>query len=127
VTSHIETIKQALSRYGACVMSMLVGRSLYFYIGGIYDGMVNGVYECENPKLHQYKIELVYIYFKKSYILYSSAMLLVGYNSNSTGDYWIIRNSWGTNWGDNGHLYLKISDNLCQSTKTIYCPVVENF
>ena len=30
------------------------------------------------------------------------AILLVGYNST----HWIIKNSWGTNWGDNGFGYI---------------------
>jgi len=54
-------------------------------------------------------------------------MLLVGYGSNSTGDYWIIRNSWGTTWGDNGHMYLKRNLTLCGLNQFVYCPVVENF
>ncbi len=33
------------------------------------------------------------------------AMTIVGYGTNSNGDdYWIVRNSWGSGWGDNGHI-----------------------
>ena len=27
--------------------------------------------------------------------------------------YWIVRNSWGSSFGDNGYLYIKMGDNLC--------------
>ena len=31
---------------------------------------------------------------------------LVGYGTNENGDYYILRNSWGTSWGENGYMYL---------------------
>mmetsp|Transcript_58699 Transcript_58699/g.96917 ORF Transcript_58699/g.96917 Transcript_58699/m.96917 type:complete len:452 (-) Transcript_58699:58-1413(-) len=34
---------------------------------------------------------------------------IVGY----TTDYWIIRNSWGTDWGHDGYMYFKRGVNLC--------------
>merc|ERR1719181_1281769 len=37
------------------------------------------------------------------------AFAAVGYGS----DYWIIRNSWGSEWGQNGHVYFKKGKNLC--------------
>lgn len=39
------------------------------------------------------------------------AVLLVGY----TPDYWIVKNQWGVNWGENG--YIRISKNRLNNCK----------
>ncbi len=36
-------------------------------------------------------------------------MLLVGYDSGSEGTYWIVKNSWGETWGQNGYVLVKRS------------------
>ena len=38
------------------------------------------------------------------------AVLLVGYETNINCSYWIIQNSWGENWGDNGYAKIKIEN-----------------
>jgi len=38
---------------------------------------------------------------------------LVGYGTQSTTNYWIVRNSWGTDWGESGYLRVAIGKNLC--------------
>lgn len=37
------------------------------------------------------------------------AMLVVGY----TPDYWILKNWWGKNWGDNGYMHIRRGKNMC--------------
>ncbi|CAE5967840.1 unnamed protein product [Arabidopsis arenosa] len=40
-------------------------------------------------------------------------VVVVGYGTSSGEDYWIIRNSWGSNWGENG--YVKLQHNIDDS------------
>jgi C1A family cysteine protease len=35
----------------------------------------------------------------------------VGYNANASTPYWIVRNSWGADWGMSGFIELKMGDN----------------
>ena len=43
------------------------------------------------------------------------AITLVGYNSTGTRPYWIVRNSWGNDWGENGYIRMAIKngDGVC--------------
>ena len=34
---------------------------------------------------------------------------LVGFNAKAPTPYWIVRNSWATDWGNNGYIYLEVS------------------
>lgn len=38
---------------------------------------------------------------------------LVGYNAQSATPYWLVRNSWATNWGINGYIKLSYPANTC--------------
>jgi len=38
---------------------------------------------------------------------------IVGWNTQNNVEYWIIRNSWGTSWGNAGFIYVEVGKNLC--------------
>jgi C1A family cysteine protease len=46
------------------------------------------------------------------------AVLAVGY----TADYWIVKNSWGTGWGDKGFIYMKRGQNICNINNYLTVP-----
>lgn len=41
------------------------------------------------------------------------AVQIVGYVNSGIQPYYIIRNSWGVEFGDKGYLYLSIGSNIC--------------
>ena len=68
----------ALTR-GPVFAVMHVNAFFYVYAYGVFNGPCNG--------------------------LPNHAVIIVGYNTTSDGvPYWIIRNSWGTRWGEQGYV-----------------------
>jgi len=41
------------------------------------------------------------------------AVILVGINSDADTPYWIVQNSWGEDWGEDGYIYLTYGENTC--------------
>lgn len=41
------------------------------------------------------------------------AVQIVGYDLSAKIPYYIVRNSWGDDFGDKGYLYIAIGNNLC--------------
>jgi len=71
---------------GPVGVSIDASDALMHYVGGIFDGT-----QCSITTNH--------------------AVTLVGYLSGPNG-YWIVRNSWGSTWGENGFIRLALG-NTC--------------
>lgn len=69
---------------GVVAIGFAVAQPFMFYISGIYNG------QCGTVINH--------------------AMVIVGY----TPQVWIVRNSWGRDWGENGYVYIPRGQNKCQ-------------
>jgi len=54
------------------------------------------------------------------------AVLAVGYDTDSSGqDYWIVKNSWGTGWGDSGFILMRRNyNNMCGVAATPAYPIL---
>lgn len=81
VKSDENDLKTRLAKYGVA-SSVIVANSASFmlYSTGIYDDE-----DCEKD-------------------LNFLAVAVVGYGDENGVDYWIVRNSWGENWGEDGYI-----------------------
>ncbi len=86
-TPSLSAIKNAVATYGPVVTTMDVYKDFYYYASGIYE-YTSGAY------------------------VGAHAILIVGYADDPTvagGGYFIVKNSWGTGWGNAGFFYIAYS------------------
>ena len=67
--------------------------------------------DASSPQFRFYKSGVISIPSKNSTEL-NHAVLLVGYQNDNNGEYWIIQNSWGEKWGEDGYANIRITEGL---------------
>jgi len=90
---NIEAIKTAIMTYGVVDAAVYVGSAFQAYGGGIYE---DSRVSCDSSPCY--------------YTSVNHAIALVGWNDNGDPDnegYWILRNSRGTSWGEDGYMRIK--------------------
>ena len=55
------------------------------------------------------------------------AIVIVGWGEEKGTKYWIIRNSWGANWGDGGYFKILRGENECGIEGNVFCLVPDFF
>merc|ERR1719305_1966675 len=52
-------------------------------------------------------------YHRMGQLVGGHAIVIVGWGTKDGLPYWLIRNSWGVNWGDGGHFRIRRGTNEC--------------
>ncbi|XP_027798291.1 dipeptidyl peptidase 1 isoform X1 [Marmota flaviventris] len=106
--------------------------SEYYYVGGFYGGCNEALMKLElvhrGPMAVAFEVHDDFLHYHSGiyhhtglrdpfnpFELTNHAVLLVGYGTDlATGiDYWIVKNSWGTNWGESGYFRIRRGTDEC--------------
>ncbi|HEX7503576.1 MAG TPA: C1 family peptidase, partial [Acidobacteriota bacterium] len=101
--SDIAAIKTAIMTYGVIDVAVNVDSAFQGYSGGIYE---NTSTTCPGSPC--------------DYTTTNHAVALVGWNDADGA--WILRNSWGPSWGENGYMRIKYTSArvACEATYLVY-------
>jgi cathepsin L len=95
------TIKSYLAKNGSCTIPVFVSGAFQYYSSGVFD---DGQSYPASPDQTNHEVTLI------------------GYGTEGGVPYWLIRNSWGPEWGEAGHIKVKARDDGVARLHDVYCP-----
>jgi hypothetical protein len=102
-------LKMALAEAGPVSVSIdASAMSFYYYTGGVYDAPAS---ECKSEIGGADHIVMLVGY---------------GYDEASGKDYWILRNSWSSHWGEDGYMKIAMAGNTCGVANLPTFPILKN-
>uniref|UniRef100_A0AC11C005 Cathepsin C n=1 Tax=Ovis aries TaxID=9940 RepID=A0AC11C005_SHEEP len=106
--------------------------SEYHYVGGFYGGCNEALMKLElvqrGPMAVAFEVYNDFLHYRQGvyhhtglrdpfnpFELTNHAVLLVGYGTDAASglDYWIVKNSWGTSWGEDGYFRIRRGTDEC--------------
>lgn len=79
----VELMKRAILEHGPLTVCVYSDTSFQAYAGGIFNACAGGSTD------------------------HNHMVVLVGWDDNQAGGVWLVRNSWGTTWGEKGYMRIK--------------------
>lgn len=99
----VDALKKALVENGPITIAINAAvRTFSFYSNGVYNDP--NCFGDEDHLDHQ--------------------VLLVGYGTLNNQDYWLVKNSWSTHWGNDGYVLISQKDNICGVTTSATYPLI---
>ena len=93
IAASVESIKRALIQYGPLFTQYVIYEDFMFYESGVYrhvEGYIEGIH----------------------------AVTIVGYDDAEQS--WIVKNTWGPNWGESGYFRIRAGTNECEIEQDVY-------
>uniref|UniRef100_A0AC34Q3U1 Peptidase C1A papain C-terminal domain-containing protein n=1 Tax=Panagrolaimus sp. JU765 TaxID=591449 RepID=A0AC34Q3U1_9BILA len=96
------SIKNALSQGYSVAAALEAGTYSFMYYTG---GILSDAFDCSGDSIDH-------------------AIVIIGYGTANGIDYWIVRNTWGTSWGESGYVRIKRNINYCNLETYPFFPVI---
>ncbi|ELP84181.1 cysteine proteinase 2 precursor, putative [Entamoeba invadens IP1] len=89
----------------------------------LVDGVVDVSIDASSPMFSLYKSGVYHdTKCKTSLFSLNHEIAAVGYGKLNGEEYWIVKNSWGTNWGESGYILMAMEGNTCGVTSEPIVP-----
>ncbi|KAK6727078.1 hypothetical protein RB195_005026 [Necator americanus] len=103
LSSNEDAVADWIAANGPVTFGMNVTKSLYSYRSGIFSPSKE---DCEQHSLG------------------SHALTFVGYGTEGGQPYWLVKNSWGSRWGQNGYFKMARGGNICGAANNVVGPML---